>query len=125
MPDSSAEKVCDSLVKKAVTPSTPAAPSAPADPEVPPSILKIVVVSDNPSLLATIVTGKLVLSLSSPPALNAPANVKLPLTTPLYNGGVEEFAVTLPVSKSNPVTEDPPAVVIVISLADILAVKFC
>ena len=81
--------------------------------------------SDNPSRLATIVTGKLVLSLSSPPAFSAPANVKLPLTTPLYNGGVDEFGVTLPVSKTNPVTRSPSAVVIVISLADILAVKFC
>ena len=123
LPFTSAGKVWDSLVKNAVTASTPSVPDVPSDPDEPPSNLKILTVSVNPSPDVSIVTGKLAFVFANPPASIAFANVKLPLTTPLYNPA--ELDVTLPVSKLNPVTPVPCAVVIVTLLEDILAVKFC
>ena len=98
-------------------------PFNPLFPSLPPCTLNNDVVSVNESPLTVIDTGKLSLSVSNPPADNAPANVILPDTIPLYNP--DEFTVILPVSKLNPVTLVDWAVVIVILLADILAVKFC
>ena len=102
VPEESAENVCDSFVRNAVTASVPSVPGAPSDPVAPPCTLNNDVVSVNESPLTVIDTGKLSLSVSNPPADNAPANVILPDTIPLYNP--DEFTVILPVSKSNPVT---------------------
>ena len=122
-PDSFAANVCDSFVKNVVTASTPAAPSDPETPDDPPSILNIVVESDNPSPDVSIVNGKFAFVDANPPALVAPANVILPLTTPLNNP--EEFDVILPVSKLKFVIVESCAVVIVTLLAEILDDKFC
>ena len=114
VPSLSAVKVWDSLVRNVVTASVP---SAPAVPSAPPSTLKSLIESLNPSLVTEMVTGKLDLVEFNPPLFNAPVNDILPDDIPLC---LPLLFVTLLLSKSKFVTL-PPAVEIVISELPIAA----
>ena len=77
LPDELTGSVCESFVNNAVTAFVPAVPSAP------PTTLNIFTESVNPSFVAVIVIGSLVVSPPTPPALVALAKVIEPLTIPV------------------------------------------